>query len=127
MRYEVQFSEDDFFHVEGDYGRMHGNIVPQPEIGHYLVKRDGVYEVAQVAFSMDNAWDVYLRPLVVQTQDGDIIVVHNKDRYYRFYNRPDGCGFRKVTLMSLMNTIQQLEETMEKLRQHVEHAIQMDI
>jgi len=119
LQYQVQFSEDDLFHIEGDYGRMHGNILPTPDSGHYLVKTDGVYEIAHVAFSLDNHFDVFLRPLVTQIQDGDIIVVHNKERYYKFYNRDDGCGFRKVTLLTLMNTINGLEEKNTKLQKEV--------
>jgi|SRR6478609_5099437 len=130
-QYQVQFSEEDLFHIEGDYGRMHGNIVPTPDVGHYLVKTSGIFEVAHVSYSMDGHFDVYLRPVVTQTADGDAIVVHSKERYYRCINRDGQYGFRRITVLSLLNLVSslegklhQLESKIDQLQAHVDSLIQ---
>ena len=123
-QYEVQFSEEDLFHIEGNYCRMHGNIVPTPDIGQFVVKSDGIYEIGGTSFSLDNHFDVYLRPVLTETQDGDIIVVHSKERYYRCYNKDQKYGFKKVTLLTLMNSIADLETRLVQMQKNMKYLIQ---
>lgn len=118
-QYSVQFSEEDLFHVEGAFCRMEANSDPRPATGQFVVKRDGIYEIAQVIYSMDNCYDVYMQPIVTQTQDGDIIVVADKERYYRCMNANDRYGFKKVTVASLLKDVNSLRERFDKL----EHAV----
>lgn len=123
-QYQVHFSEDDLFHIEGPFCRMHANIVPTPEIGHFVVRSDGIYEIKQCSWSTDTHYDVILQNVVTQTQDGDVIVVYNKDKYYKCHNKDNVYGFRKITLLSLMNTIYDLEHKLSKLQNHVNMLIQ---
>lgn len=122
-QYQVQFSEEDLFHIEGDYGKMHANMLPTPDVAQYLVKSNGIYEIAHVSYSMDGHFDVYLRPVVTQTADGDIIVVQNKERYYRCINRDGHYGFRRITLLSLLGIIHSLEMKVSQLQQHISSLI----
>lgn len=122
-QYSVHFSEEDLFHIEGDYCRMYGNITPTPDLRHIVLKSHGVYEISHVSWSLDGHYDVYLQPVVTQAQHGDVIEVHNKDRYYRCHNKDSLYGFKKITILSLMNAIRDLEGKLAALETHVNNLI----
>jgi hypothetical protein len=118
-QYQVQYSDDDFFHVEGDYCKMHSTVIPPPQVGSFVVKPSGIYEIAQVTYSMDDYYDIYIQPVVTQTADGDVIVVTNKNVYYRCINKDGVYGFKKITMLTLLNQNHNLENRLDQLQAHV--------
>jgi hypothetical protein len=118
MQYEVQYSEEDMFMFQPSLGvgKMRGYIEPKPEVGYFLVRKDGMYDIVQsIYFEHDNTWEVYLRPLEVQIKDGDIIVVANKERCYKFYKRENDQGFKRINLATLINVVEQLQRHVDRL------------
>ena len=126
-QYQVHFSEEDLFHIEGDYCRMHADITPTPECGHFLVRPYGLYELATVNMGSDGYWDVYLRQIMAGLEDGDILLVSNKERMYRCEKIQDVAGisfsFKKVSWLTLMRMIEDVKTKISDLAAHVEKLI----
>ena len=111
-QFQVHFSDEDLTIINGDYCKMPSSIQPTPEVGQFVVKPQGVYEIATVQLGFDG-WDVYLRQIVTECIEGDVIIVYNKDRIYRCeHHENGGVVFKKVTLLTLYNLLQQLEKQM---------------
>ena len=128
-QFQVHYSELDIFNFEGEYGQMSSFTNPTPGPGKFLVSPQGIYEVATATVSESGNWDVYLRQIVTECQEGDLIIVQNKDRVYKCERTANGTfGFRKLSLVTLYNMIQQLEKTWEvkmaDLAGHVDDLIQ---
>ena len=118
--YEVQYSEEDLFQCNGIYARMHTGIFPVPSEGNYLVKNDGVYEITHVHFALDFNYDIQIESRLTQCENNDTIVVTNKDRLYRCYKSDTEYGFKKVSLLSLLNSVEDLVKKMNFLKKMIE-------
>jgi hypothetical protein len=93
---------------------MYSNTSPTPCAGNFIVRQDGIYEIVTANLNFDGNWDIYLRPVLTECQEGDIILVHNKDKMYKCEEISDGkYGFKKISLLTLLNYIQQLEKRLE--------------
>jgi hypothetical protein len=122
-KYCVHFSEEDLYYSEGTYGRMNVNIQPAPVPGNFLVKPDGIYEIDTAYMcSMDMYWDIYLTPVECQCEDGDTILILDKERMYKCHKNKNEYGFKKVTLYTLMCAIDELSTKVSLLNEKLEQV-----
>ncbi len=126
-QYQVQFSEEDLFHIEGDFCRMYGTISPTPDIGMHVVRPQGIFKIEQASFAIhDGNYDVYLRPMNTQCEDSDAILVQDKERLFRCHKVNGNYGFKKVTLLTLLHGMQNLENRLVQLSKKLDSTISIE-
>ncbi len=117
--YTVQYSEEDLELASSDFYWMEPNL--NPEVCQYVVRKDGIYEISHVIDDrvLNNKWQVYINPILTQCEVNDIICVQSKDKLYKCVsnatidNRQQQT-FRKVTMLSLLNTISDLSDKLHE-------------
>ena len=118
-QYSVHFSEEDFFNVDGDCLSLYPTSTPIPETGQFVVRNNGIYEISYVEYTIDNYYNITVQPILTQILNGDVIVVQNKDRYYRCINKDGVYGFKKINLLTLLKQNNNLEDRLDQLQEHV--------
>ena len=98
-------------------------IQPVPVPGNFVVRPTGICEIESAFLStMDNHWDIYLVPVDSQCEDGDTILVLNKDRMYKCHKNTYEYGFKKVTLYTLMTAVDELNQKVTDLKTKLENV-----
>lgn len=121
--YCVHFSEDDLYFSDGTYGRMSKEIVPVPEAGKFLLKSDGIYEIDTAYLStLEGWWDIYLSPVESQCEDGDAILIMNRDKIFKCHKNRYEYGFKKITMHSLMVAIDELNQKVEQMKEKLDQV-----